>query len=126
VTNLGTSFSAPIVVGAAALVRSLNTKLTPAQTIIRLKQTATAFPTDSSIPTCPSLASDSGQCNCTTSTCGAGMLNAFAAVQAATKPFVIVSASPTTASAGQTVNLTGSSSFAGDNRTISTYTWTVA
>lgn len=82
-TNLGTSFSAPIVAAAAALVLSVDPSLTPAQLTDRLKQTATPFPDASAtIPVCPASDPVSGQCSCTTSTCGAGMLNVAAAVSA--------------------------------------------
>lgn len=126
--NVGTSFSAPIVVGVAALVRSLNSRLTPAQTIIRLQKTATQFPTVSGVSACVTPTGSTGdqlECNCTTSTCGAGMLNANAAVGAALKPFVIATASPTSPTAGQTVSLTGTDSFASEGRTITGYAWTV-
>ena len=42
----GTSFSGPLVAGAAALVHSLNSQLTPAQYILLLKDSATPFPTE--------------------------------------------------------------------------------
>ncbi len=55
--NLGTSFSAPIVSGIAALMRSVNNNLTPAQLAARLEASATPFPTGAAIPagvpTCP-------------------------------------------------------------------------
>jgi serine protease len=126
--NLGTSFSAPIVTAVAALTRSANTKLTPAQVITRLQQSATAFPVVSGIPTCEvptSASADQIECNCTTTTCGAGIVNANAAVAAAQRPFVIASANPSNPTTGQTVNLTGTASFATDNRTIASYAWTV-
>jgi len=43
-TNLGTSFSAPIVSGIAALMRAVNANLTPPQLIARIEATASAFP----------------------------------------------------------------------------------
>lgn len=85
-SNVGTSFSAPQVAGVVALMLSLNPALTPADIITRIKQSARAFPTDNSLPTCPNVATSgdtNGQCNCTTATCGAGMLDASAAVAAA-------------------------------------------
>ena len=42
--NLGTSFSAPIVSGIAALMRAVNANLTPAELIVRIKSSASAFP----------------------------------------------------------------------------------
>src|SRR6202051_2731892 len=43
-SNLGTSFSAPIVSGIAALMRAVNANLTPAELIARIKSSASAFP----------------------------------------------------------------------------------
>jgi subtilisin family serine protease len=42
--NLGTSFATPIVSGIAALMRSVNANLTPAQLVARLQSSAAAFP----------------------------------------------------------------------------------
>ncbi|HWR75639.1 MAG TPA: S8 family peptidase [Thiobacillus sp.] len=84
--NVGTSFSAPQAAGVAALMLSLNPALTPADIIERIKRSARAFPTDNTLPTCPNVATSrdtAGQCNCTTATCGAGILDAAAAVAAA-------------------------------------------
>ncbi len=127
--NLGTSFSAPIVAAVAALVRSMNSHLTPAQTIVRIQQGATPFPRQSGLANCENPATaattDQLECNCTTSTCGAGMVNAYGAVSAALRPFVIATASPSSPSQGQTVTLDGSDSFAADGRTIASYSWSV-
>lgn len=84
--NVGTSFSAPQAAGVAALMLSLNQALTPAGIIARIKQSARAFPTENTLSTCPNVATSgdtAGQCNCTTATCGAGILDAAAAVAAA-------------------------------------------
>ncbi len=84
--NVGTSFSAPQVAGVAALMLSLNPALTPGDIITRIKQSARPFPNENTLPTCPTVATSgdtAGQCNCTTATCGAGILDAAAAVTAA-------------------------------------------
>jgi serine protease len=84
--NIGTSFSAPQAAGVAALMLSVNQALTPADIIARIKQSARAFPTDNNLSTCPNVHTSgdtAGQCNCTTATCGAGILDAAAAVAAA-------------------------------------------
>ena len=81
---------------AAALMRSINSRLSPAQLIARIQQSSTPFPvsTDATIPTCHVPAGDADlqatECNCTTQTCGAGMLNTGAAVAAARRPFAIL------------------------------------
>ncbi len=82
--TLGTSFSAPLVAGTAALMLSVRPDLTPAQVRQMLMSTARAFPAYNDIPSCHAPdGNDQDQCNCTTSTCGAGMLDASAAVRAA-------------------------------------------
>jgi serine protease len=84
--NVGTSFTAPQAAGVAALMLSLNPALAPADIIARIKQSARAFPIDNTLPTCPDVATSGdtiGQCNCTTDTCGAGILDAAGAVAAA-------------------------------------------
>ena len=84
--NVGTSFSTPQAAGVAALMLSLNPALTPADIIARIKQSARAFPTENTLSTCPNVeisGDTAGQCNCTTTTCGAGILDAAAAVAAA-------------------------------------------
>jgi serine protease len=82
-SNVGTSFAAPLVSGVAALMLAVNPLLTPTQVKDALKHSANPFPTDPDIPTCPTLAdgdNNVGQCNCTITQCGAGMLNAQAAI----------------------------------------------
>lgn len=83
--NLGTSFSAPIVSGTVALMLGVNANLTPAQIIDSLRRTATPFPATATntcvVPTNSTpIATNEAECNCTTSTCGAGLTNALAAV----------------------------------------------
>ncbi len=89
--NLGTSFSAPIVSGIAALMRAVNANLTPAQLIARIESSATPFPPAGATPVCSVSNSSSVECACTTGTCGAGMVNAFSAVKAALNPIAAVS-----------------------------------
>jgi serine protease len=112
--NVGTSFSAPQASGVAALMLSINPALTPAEIITRIKQSARAFPTDNTLPTCPNVSttgSSAGQCNCTTTTCGAGMLDAAAAVAAATS-------SPQTATPPANVSSGGGGGGALDSGTL--------
>jgi serine protease len=98
--NLGTSFSAPIVSGIAALMRAVNANLTPPQLIARMKSSASPFPQPAGLPKCPTLSSDgSGECACVQGQCGAGMVNALSAVKAALNPIAAV-AVPATVSAG--------------------------
>jgi serine protease len=126
--NVGTSFASPIVSGIAALMLSVNGSLSPAELIERLRATATAFPVspDATVPTCRVPQSDAdtqlSECNCTTATCGAGMVNAPAAVAVALLPIAVVSA-PSTADAGVTVNLSGAGSVGADGRNLTAYSW---
>ena len=90
--NLGTSFSAPIVSGIAALMRAVNANLTPPQLIARIKSSATPFPQPAGLARVPdAVPSSSGECACpTTHQCGAGMVNALSAVKAALNPIAAV------------------------------------
>jgi serine protease len=137
--NVGTSFAAPVVSGIAALMRSVNRQLSPAQLISRMKSSATPFPTLATAATggvchVAALTRDSAgnytdvqdrDCQCTTATCGAGLVNALAALQAALKPLATITSSTTIGSIGQRISLDGSSSVAANGRSISSYRWSV-
>ncbi len=130
--NVGTSFSAPIVAGIAALMAAVNDQLDAAQLIGRLRGGSKPFPKspDTTVPDChvPAGGSDlqPSECNCTTDTCGAGMANANGSVNEALRPVAVPTANPTTTASGQTVTLDGSGSFASNNRSIAGYAWSVA
>jgi len=90
--SLGTSFSAPLVSGTVALMFSAQPALTPFQVRLTLEATARPFATVSDngpVPQCTApqfdstgTAVDQLECLCTIDTCGAGMLDAGAAVSA--------------------------------------------
>jgi serine protease len=130
--NLGTSFSAPIVSGIAALMLSRNSNLSTAQMLERIREGARPFPTTVSdapdIVAChvPVNGQDFQleQCLCTTATCGAGMADAARSVAAADRPIAAVLL-PATVAAGQNVSLNASGSAAACGRTLSSYAWTV-
>ena len=63
----GTSMAAPHVAGIASLLLSVNSNLLPAQVLALIQQTARTFPTSTAL-------------DCTTSTCGSGIIDAAAAV----------------------------------------------
>jgi serine protease len=130
--NVGTSFSAPIVAGAAALMHSVNARLGPELLTARLEASTMPFPVPGTPPpggTChvPLGPTDiqTAECVCTTNTCGAGMLNSAAAVSEALRPIVAI-ALPASVTPGQTISLDGAVSAAACNRTLSIFAWSVA
>ena len=86
----GTSFSAPLVAGTAALMLAVQPSFNPDEVRQLLRTSARAFPTTGDAPgvgLCQAPTVDANgfaveqfECYCTTSTCGAGMLDASAAV----------------------------------------------
>ena len=91
--NLGTSFSAPIVSGIAALMRSVNYNLTPAQLAERLERSATAFPAGAAgVPTCPTtdLAAANASARTTAASAAPAWSNALSAVKAAQRPIGVI------------------------------------
>lgn len=124
--TVGTSFATPMAAGVAGLMWSVHADFTPALLIQRLKSGARSFVADPALPTCPQLVPDSdvkaGQCNCTASTCGAGLLNAFGAVSEALRPVAraTVSGGGTT---GLAVTLNASGSEVATGRSIASYRW---
>jgi serine protease len=84
--DAGTSFSAPIVSGVASLMLAVNPALTRQQLIEGIQTTARSHVRSGagSLPTCPT--NDAGQCYCTTAMCGAGLLDAPAALAYAADP----------------------------------------
>jgi len=136
----GTSFAAPMVTGVAALIKAALPNLTPAQLITRLQSSALPFPTSS--PTTktscqmPATTTDSHgnytdtseavECVCTTATCGAGMLNAAAAVATTENMYVQINASSSSASPGQRIRLDGSGSNAAAGNSIVSWQWTTS
>lgn len=123
--NIGTSFSAPIVAAIAALMHGVNDGLTTGEFVARIKASARPFPApQAGLPTCPAADPVTSQCNCTTTTCGAGMADAAGAVTEALRPMARISL-PAGATAGQNVTLDGNGSEAARGRTIAGYAWTL-
>lgn len=131
--NVGTSFSAPLAAAAAALMRAVNPGLTPKQLIARLQASARAFPISSdTVPTpaachLPAGSSDvqNSECLCTTSVCGAGLLDTGAAVTLALRPSAVAGYSGVVAT-GRTLTVDGSASSVASGRGPASYRWTVA
>ena len=134
-TNLGTSFSAPIVSGIAALMLAVNGNLKSSELITRLKEGTEPFPqtsldnTDAQPPPAchvpaGSMDVQNAECICTLDdmTCGAGMANAFGAIAAALRPIAAV-AVPAAVVAGGNVVLQATGSAAACNHAITGYQW---
>jgi serine protease len=127
-SNLGTSFSAPIVSGITALMRAVNGNLTPPQLIARIQASASAFPpATATVPACPASAVDvsgnpTGECACVQGQCGAGMVNALNAVKAALNPIAAVKI-PGSLTMGTAASYDASGSVAACSATIKSYFW---
>jgi serine protease len=131
--SVGTSFSSPLVAGTVGLMMALQPTMSPASVKRALQISARAFPTsgvaaDETGPIVQCRAPngvDQLQCYCTTATCGAGMLDAAAAV-AAVNPASFqprVTTSPAAPAAGETITLSSSTSTLGSGRTVATRRW---
>jgi serine protease len=132
--SLGTSFAAPMVAGTAALMLSVDGSLTPAQVKATLQAAARAFPmtgaqTVGATACVAPTALDQIECYCTTTTCGAGMLDAGVALALALEgtlaPVAVVRVSASTPTVGAAVTLDGAGSTASAGRSITAYEWTI-
>jgi len=100
--SFGTSFATPLVAGTAALMLATRGTLMPAQIRQILQSTARPFPTtggSDGTPQCTAPQFDASgnpvdqlECYCTTSVCGAGMLDSYASVLAAQSGLAVVPA----------------------------------
>ncbi len=139
--SVGTSFATPIVAGTVALMLAVDPTLTPARIKAALQTTARTFPTsgatntdgtpDTTVTACKAPTTvEQVQCYCTTSTCGAGMLDAGAAVAAVAPviapPLAAITASDSSPTAGATVTLSASASAANGGRSIAGYRWQIS
>ena len=128
--EVGTSFAAPLVAGTAGLMFSARPSLSVAQLRGQLLGTARAFPTTggtAGVGACRAPAANLAQdeCYCTTSTCGAGMLDAFAAVAAVSGPLARIDVTPPAPTVGSTVTLSAAGSSGGASSSIDRYAWTL-
>ncbi len=123
--NIGTSFAVPMVSAIAGLMHAVNDELSNSEMIARIQSGARPFPApDPAIPVCPALDSLTSQCNCTTTTCGAGMADAPGAVSEALRPMARIT-DPGSVSAGDTITLDGTASGAARGRSVASYAWSV-
>jgi serine protease len=130
--SVGTSFSAPIVSGVVGLMASVRPTLTSAESTAVLKVTARAFPTTGGTAGISQCHAPNGvaqdECYCTTSTCGAGMVDAAAAVAAAkalNNATVTITPSTATLTAAQSATLTAAITGLAAGKTATATQWTL-
>jgi serine protease len=130
--SVGTSFAAPIVAGTAALMLSTRPQLQPQEVLTLMQAGARAFPTSGAgndengqpVQMCRAPDdSDQLQCYCSVGLCGAGMLDAAAAVLAATGTVARIGLSPASPVVGDTLRLSAADTLAASGRSIVAYEW---
>lgn len=128
--SVGTSFAAPQVSGTVGLMLSLNSALSPGDIRYALQASARPFPVSGAAPDvlqCQAPGSVwQDECYCTTSTCGAGMLDAAAAL-ARVNPFPTARITVDTSAllSSKSIFVSGATSTAAGNRTLTAYQWTL-
>lgn len=142
--SLGTSFSAPLVSGTIGLMLSASPSSTPAQVLSALRSTARPFPATGApavqltnggpltpvaacIAPAASPAAQSSECYCTTSTCGAGLLDAGAAVAAVAVTTANIDVASTATPVNGVVTLNGGGSRVNSQApaSIASYQWAI-
>jgi serine protease len=128
-SSLGTSFSAPLVSGTVGLMLSANPGLTPSQVLSALQASARPFPVTGAgagVSACmePTGILQASECYCTTSTCGAGLLDAGAAVARVALISANIDAPSLALPASSPVQLTAASSYS-TSGVITAYQWTL-
>ena len=133
--SVGTSFSAPLVAGTAALMLSAKPALTPAEVRTLMRSTARPFPTTGGAAGTVACVAPNpiGQaqfnqieCYCTTTTCGAGMLDAGAAVTATAATIGVqarIAVAPMAPQATKAVTFSAAGSTVPAGRTVASYAW---
>ncbi|MCU0920034.1 MAG: S8 family peptidase [Burkholderiaceae bacterium] len=133
--SVGTSFAAPIVAGTAALMLSARPQLEPQEVLTLMQSSARAFPTRGAgnddngqpVPMCRAPdGSDQLQCYCSVGLCGAGMVDADAAVLAATGTVARIGLAPAAPVVGDTLRLSATGSLVASGRSIVGYEWSLA
>ena len=133
--TVGTSFSSPLVAGVAALMMSQRPGLTPDQLRTAMQASARPFPTtgadNGSDPTpvaqcrTPSTSIEQLQCYCVTGLCGAGMLDAGAAVAAVAGALARIDIATPVPTAGFDLQFSGAASLAAPGATGLQYAWSL-
>lgn len=132
--STGTSFAAPLVAGTAALMLSARPQLQPQELGALLQASARAFPTsgagndESGQPVAMCRAPDGRdqlQCYCRVGLCGAGMLDAAAAVQAAGGLLARIALQPAAPVVGDVLRLSAADSLPAEGHGIVSYAWSL-
>jgi len=106
-------------------MRAVNANLTPAQLIGRIESSATPFPPNTAaLPACPATDATTGQCACVVGQCGAGMVNANSALQAALDPIAAVAIPAHVAPGNLGFNASGSVAACG--KSLASFAWTAS
>lgn len=116
----GTSFAAPQAAGIASLMLAVNPFLSPRQLIERMKAGARPHVV-TGLAACGTPGAGA-VCNCTPTTCGAGLLDANTSVQLATGPAVVIKPVGEV-EPGTVITLDGSQSVPIPGRSIVSYQW---
>ncbi len=132
--SVGTSFSSPLVAATAALMLSAQPALTPVGVRAALQASARTFPQsglvdENGLPLAQCQAPgnfDQLQCYCTRTTCGAGMLDAGAAVRAVLGINLAINVAPAAPTANQTITLSSAGSTVAPGRSIAARAWALA
>ncbi|MDH4395977.1 MAG: S8 family serine peptidase [Limnobacter sp.] len=122
VSKTGTSFASPLVAAAAALVKAANPSLTGDQIEAILLSTVQPFLNTSGQKCVPG--QGKAVCDCSVGVCGAGMLDAHAAVRAArgTKPLANASVGLNSKDSSK-ISVSALDSTTTQGRTIASYRW---
>ena len=130
--SAGTSFAAPIVAGSLALMASARPQLLPEELRRLVQASARPFPTSGAgtdengqaVGLCrPPDGSDQLQCYCRTGLCGAGMLDAAAAVAAADGVLPRITLDPASPRVGDTIRLSAAGSLPGVGAALAGQAW---
>ncbi len=133
--SVGTSFSSPLVAATAALMLSVQPTLAPAAVRSVLQASARPFPISGvaddpdtgPILTCRAPNGvEQLQCYCTKTTCGAGMLDAGAAVRAVLNGSrLVIDVNPLAPVAGQPITLSAAATTLAPGRSVASWTWSL-